>query len=135
VDVPHREESGPRQRWGETSLCCRLCQESSVQSLLKGEFRNELFTTMLRAARAVSSFQHKGLNKKSPCVVRRRQPTSYVCVTKVGRARAKCWVSMDKELAGKARELYPERLLVNSSLWLRFSFHTIYLHSGWAREE
>jgi hypothetical protein len=33
---------------------------------------------------------------------------SSVCVTKVGRARAKCCVSMDKELAGEARELHWE---------------------------
>ena len=82
---------------------------------MKGEFRNELFTTMLHAARVVSSFQHKGMNEKS-CVVRRRQPTSSVCVTKVGQARANCCVSVDKELAGEARELHWERVLVNRSV-------------------
>ena len=73
---------------------------------MKGEFRNELFTTMLHAARVVSSFQYKGLNKKSPRVVRRRQSTSSLCVIKVGRARAKCCVSVDKGFAGEARELH-----------------------------
>jgi hypothetical protein len=72
---------------------------------VKEEFRNELFTTMLHAARVVSSFQYKGLNKKSPHVVR-RQPTSSECVIKVGRARAKCCVSADKEFAGEAREMH-----------------------------
>jgi hypothetical protein len=71
---------------------------------------------MLHAARVVSSFQHKGLNKKSPHVVRKRQPMSSVCITKVGRARVNCCVRLNKELAAEARELHWESVLVNRSL-------------------
>jgi hypothetical protein len=113
------QQAGQRWRWGGKYVCCRLRQNSRVQSLVKGEFRNELFTTMLHALRVASSFQHKGLNENFRVWCEKKKATSSVCLTMVNRmSDGKCCVSADEELAGKAREVNLERLLVNSALWM-----------------
>jgi len=84
-DSPRAEEqAGPRWRWGVKFLLYALRQKSNVQSLVKGEFRNDLFTTTLHAVRVVSSTKVWMRNFLVWC--ERKKTTSSVCVTMLRRA-------------------------------------------------